>query len=213
MLRTLINYFFNLLVYIGGKSVDDLIGFFETIAKLKKEKRKGWLVKGVKDCESVADHSQQLSAMALFFAKKLGLDECKAVKMAVVHDLPEAICGDYAVRVNEKNQEVTSNEKKQKEQQALEQLCGMLDSENATELKGLWEEYEKRESKEARLVYELDRLEAIFQALEYEKQGNFEVGLEEFYEYADARIRIPAVREVFERLMEGRKTQKAPRKH
>ena len=40
-------------------------------------------------------------------------------------------------------------------------------------LKDLWEEFEKRESRAAKLAYQLDRLEAIFQAVEYEKKGNF----------------------------------------
>ena len=86
----------------------DLVKFFETVGRLKLEKRKGWVDRGVKDAESVADHSMRLSVMALVLAKKLGLDECKAVKMAVVHDLPEAIVGDTATRLKEEWQSLSS---------------------------------------------------------------------------------------------------------
>ena len=192
----------------------DLIEFIDTIGKLKQEKRVGWLERGVENAESVADHCCRLSVMVLVFAKRLGLDESKAVKMAVVHDLPEAIVGDTATRIKEELQKIPNKEKQQREGKALEQLCKMLDNENATELRELWQEFERRESKEARLVYELDRLEAIFQALEYERAGNFKVSLQEFYDFADARLSIPEVRELFEKLMEKRGNKgKAARKH
>ena len=56
----------------------------------------------------------------------------------------------------------------------------------------------------ARLLYELDRLEAIFQAVEYEQRGNFRVSLQEFFDYANARIRNRELRAVFGLLMEER---------
>lgn len=181
-----------------------LVEFFETVGKLKQEKRQGWIDRGVKDSESVADHSLRLAVMALFMAKRLGLDECKALKLAVVHDLPEAICGDTASRVKEELQKIPNSEKRAMEEKALGELCGMLGPEEARELKGLWLEFEEKKSAEARLVYELDRLEAILQAREYEEAGNFEVSLQEFYDFADARIEIPEVRAIFEELMQKR---------
>ncbi|MDP6670929.1 MAG: HD domain-containing protein [archaeon] len=192
-----------------------LVEFFETVGKLKGEKRQGWIDRGVKNPESVSDHSFRLSVMALFMAKKLGLDECKAVKLAVIHDLPESICGDTASRIKEELQKIPNSEKKAKEDAALCELCKMLGpKEGAGDLKCLWEEYEEKKSAEAKLVYELDRLEAIFQAIEYEKAGNFEVSLQEFYDFANARIEIPEVRAIFEELMKKRaKSGKSARKH
>ncbi len=192
----------------------DLIKFFQTVGKLKEEKRCGWVDRGVKNAESVAEHSFRLSVMALTFAKKMGLDESKAVKLAVVHDLPESICGDVATRIKEELQKITNHEKKEREEKALDELCGMLDEKTASEIRALWEEYEARESKEAKLVYELDRLEAILQAVEYEEKGNFELSLEEFYEYADARLELPETRVLFEELMKKRAgKQPSSRKH
>jgi len=181
------------------------IEFYHTIGKLKQEKRVGWLDRGVKDSESVSDHSHRLCVMSLFFAKRLGLDECRAVKLAVVHDLPEAICGDVATRVKEELQKIPNREKREREEKALEELCEMLGGKEAKELRELWLEFNEGKSKEARLVYELDRLEAIFQAIEYEKKGNFAVSLQEFYDFANARLELPAIREIFDKLMEERK--------
>jgi putative hydrolase of HD superfamily len=184
--------------------LESLAAFFHLAGKLKLEKRRGWLDRGVKEAESVADHSFRLALMSLVFSQRQGLDACRAVKLAIVHDLPEAICGDIAVRVKEEMQKVSNKEKKRLEENALEQEMKMLPAEIAREIKGLWEEYEARETKEAKLVYELDRLEAIFQAVEYEKAGNFRVGLQEFYDYANARIENPELRDVFGLLMEER---------
>jgi putative hydrolase of HD superfamily len=190
-----------------GNDLDSLIGFVEAVARLKREKRKGWVERGVRNAESVAEHCFVLAVMALVLARKLGLDECRAVKLAIVHDLPEALAGDTVTRIREELQDVPNREKHAREEKALGELCGMLDRENAEELRALWLEFEERKSKEARLVYELDRLEAIFQALEYERKGNFRVSLQEFYDYANARLEMPETRAVFGRLM-GKRAEK-----
>ncbi|MBN2067306.1 MAG: HD domain-containing protein, partial [Candidatus Diapherotrites archaeon] len=133
--------------------------------------------------------------------KEKKLDVCKAVKIALVHDLPEAICGDIASRAKEQDQAVSNKEKHRIEEKALDEILKELDKETGKEISGLWHDLEERKSREAKLVSELDRLEAIFQAVEYEKSGNFEVSLQEFYDYADARVKSKNLREIFEALM------------
>lgn len=178
-----------------------LVEFFHLVEKLKHEKRRGWLDRGVQNCESVADHSLRLALMALVFAQRQKLDVCKAMKMAVVHDLPEAICGDVATRIKEELQQTPNKEKHEREGKALQQLLALLPKEIAAEVKSLFEEFEERKSREALLLFELDRLEAIFQAREYEAKGNFKVSLQEFYDYADTRLKNPELRKAFGLLM------------
>jgi len=178
-----------------------LTEFFHAAGKLKNVKRQGWLDRGVRGGESVADHCFRLALMALLFAKREKLDECKAMRMALVHDLPEALCGDIAVRIKEELQQASNKEKHAREKKALKEILKNLGRETGREIFSLWDEFERGKSKEAKLVYELDRLEAIFQAVEYERAGNFTVSLQEFYDYADARLRNPALREIFTGLM------------
>jgi len=186
------------------EELEKLIGFFHLVEKLKQEKRQGWLVKGVKEAESVADHSFRLALMAMVFAKRQGLNESKAVKMALVHDLPEAICGDVANRVKEELQQIPNKEKQEREIRALEEMLGFLEQGLAKEVRELWMEFEFKKSPEARLVFELDRLEAIFQAREYESRGNFEVSLQEFFDYANGRLKNEEMKKVFGLLMKER---------
>ncbi len=183
------------------KQLPGLIQFIQTAGKLKQVKRQGWLDRGVRNAESVADHSFMLALMAMLFAAQQKFDVDKAVQMALVHDLPEALCGDTAARIKEEQQQESNKKKHRREQKALEEILRSLDSKTAKGIFSLWHEFEQRKSKEAKLVYELDRLEAIFQAIEYERKGNFSASLQEFFDYADARLRNPLLRKIFLQLM------------
>ena len=186
------------------KELENLVEFFHIAGKLKLEKRRGWIIKKVKEPESVSDHSFRLALLVMVFAERQGLDVCKAMKMALVHDLPEAICGDVAVRIQEELQQIPNKEKEEREEKAFEKELKLLPESASEEFRKLFGEFNKRESKEAKLVYELDRLEALFQATEYEKEGNFETNLQEFFDYADGRLKNEELRSVFNLLMKER---------
>jgi len=189
------------------KQLPGLIQFIQTAGKLKQVKRQGWIERGVQHPESVAEHSFMLALMAMLFAEKEKLNVNKAVQMALVHDLPEALCGDIASRAKEEQQQCSNKEKHEREEKALKEILKNLDSKTAKKILSLWHEFEQRKSREAKLVYELDRLEAIFQAVEYERKGNFTVSLQEFYDFADARLKNKLLREMFELLMKERRNK------
>jgi len=191
-----------------GKCAPNFVKFFETAGELKKVKRQGWLDRGVKSPESVADHCFRVALMSMALADEMKLDACRAMRLALVHDLPEALCGDIATRISEGLQSANNSEKHRREEAALKKILKSLGGEAARDIFSLWNEFEERKTAEARLVYELDRLEAVFQAAEYERAGNFSVSLQEFYDYADARISMPALREIFLLLMKHRRIGK-----
>jgi len=190
-----------------GRKLNQLVGFFHLVERLKHEKRKGWLDRGVKEAESVAEHSFRLALMAMVFAERQKLDVGRAVKMALVHDLPEAICGDVAIRIREDLQEISNKEKQEREIKALEETLKFLDKGLAKEVRELWHDFEFRKTREARLVYELDRLEAIFQAQEYEARGNFKASLQEFFDYRDDRLENRELIGLFSILMKERENE------
>ncbi|MDP2973712.1 MAG: HD domain-containing protein, partial [Candidatus Diapherotrites archaeon] len=117
-----------------GKELGNIINFFQTAGKLKEVKRQGWLVKGVKDSESVADHSFMLALMAMLFAEEEKLDANKAMRMALVHDLPEALCGDIASRAKEEQQQCSNKEKHEREEKALKEILLNMDSKTKKEI-------------------------------------------------------------------------------
>jgi putative hydrolase of HD superfamily len=155
----------------------------EITGKLKKTKRTGWLRYSINDPESVADHSYRVALLAMLLGPKMGVDSEKVVKMALIHDLGEAIIGDIVtVSGNKRLSNIT--EKLKKERQAMIQILSL--TENEKEYLELFDEYEENKTKEAKLVKQLDRVEMAIQAAEYEKDNN--INLEEFFQTADAEV-------------------------
>ena len=175
----------------------DLLEFAKKVRELKDLKRTGWVQKGVRDPESVADHSFMLAVLAYVYSKEQGLDVDKAVKMALLHDICEVYCGDIADKIRDEDQSVPDSRKRELEREGLKKLISLLPDDFASEIYDLWEEFEKRETKEAKLVKDLDKLEMCLQAKDYsEKHEN----LEEFFEDGNLNIKTPEVRKIFEKI-------------
>ena len=156
---------------------------------------------GVPDSESVADHVFRLSTLALVTAHELNVDQEKIIRMALVHDLAESIVGDVVV---DRGGIITGSEEKHlKERQAIELiLSGLKDGE---ELISLWDEFEHQESRESKLLKQLDRLEMVMTALEYEGEVDDQRKLDEFWESARKVIEEPLIMDWFKQLESERK--------
>lgn len=152
------------------------IDFLMLCQRLKTTKRAGWVNHGLKETESIADHMHRMAVMAIIAADIPGLNKDKCVKMAVVHDIAEAIVGDITP-----SDGIPKEEKSRRERAAIEEMCDLLGGGLAAEeVKNLWLEYENNSTLEANLVKDFDKVEMILQALEYETtQGK---GLDDFYE-------------------------------
>ncbi|KAG5052562.1 hypothetical protein AAZX31_02G194100 [Glycine max] len=160
----------------GAPSASSAIDFLSICHRLKATKRTGWVRKDVKNPESIADHMYRMSLMALIASDVPGVDRNKCIKMAIVHDIAEAIVGDITPLDG-----VSKAEKNQREQEALDHMCKVLGGgSTAKEIAELWMEYEANSSPEAKFVKDLDKVEMILQALEYEdEQGK---DLDEFFQ-------------------------------
>lgn len=107
-----------------------------------------------------------MSLMALIAGDLTGVDRERCIKMAIVHDIAEAIVGDITP-----SDGVPKEEKSRREKAALEEMCEVLGGGvRAEEITELWLEYENNASLEANLVKDFDKVEMILQALEYESE-------------------------------------------
>ncbi|KAL7224479.1 hypothetical protein ACSBR1_025855 [Camellia fascicularis] len=151
------------------------IDFLSLCHRLKTTKRTGWVRRDVENPESIADHMYRMGLMALVASDIPGVDRDKCIKLAIVHDIAEAIVGDITP-----SDGVPKHEKSRREQEALDHMCKLLGGgQRAQEIGQLWMEYEENLSLEAKVVKDFDKVEMILQALEYEtEQGK---NLDEFF--------------------------------
>jgi putative hydrolase of HD superfamily len=144
---------------------NDIAKFLYEMGQLKRVKRSGWWIAGVNDPESVAEHSFRTAAIAHLLAHLEGVDTGKAVLMALFHDLPEARTND-AHRIVRRYADWKDVDKK-----AIAEQSKRLPDGVAKEITLLFEEFEKEDSFEAKVVRDADLLECIVQAREYQALG------------------------------------------
>lgn len=171
--------------------------FCRFVGALKRVKRSGWVRCGVENAESVAEHSMRMAVMAMTMPHEARIDVNRCVKMALVHDLAECIVGDITPHDG-----VRKEDKYNMEAQAMLEICGEGEG-TLQEVRNLWQEYELGESDEAIVVKDLDKLEMILSAMEYEElQKKLKLG--EFYESVEGKFKTEWVRKIAEKVFEER---------
>jgi putative hydrolase of HD superfamily len=137
--------------------------FFFQIAGLKKLPRSGWKIKlGLDDSESVAEHSYMMSVMSMVLADMKSLNSEKVIKMSILHDWAESKIGDFMP------DEIGYDKKSELENYAMTEILGLLPQKIQSDYQDMWNEFLVRDTPEARLVHELDKLEMALQAKIYE---------------------------------------------
>ncbi len=126
--------------------------------------------------ESDADHTWRMAMMLVVIEKRLSrpIDFAKAMKMLLIHDVPEIIAGDASPLGTDgtgKDSHAYNTDmaeaKFEREKEAAEEIFGKLPKEEAEALYALWLEYEDQASYEAKVIKALDRFEGKLQTLEY----------------------------------------------
>ena len=171
--------------------MEELLNFCIEIGKLKKMKRRGWLLRGIKDPETIAAHTFRMTILAWLLCCKKKLNLKKVLKMCLIHDLCEVCAGDTTPydklltknkkrwkeifkkwpRLSKQEKETIFIKKYKKEHHGLEKLISKLPPNLRREIKDLWDDYEKGLTSEGRFVRQVDRVENLLQALEYWKKG------------------------------------------
>lgn len=161
--------------------INNMIAFTQLVRLLKTQPRTGWVDRGipVDKTESIADHMYRMSIIAMAIpADSVNIDKC--VKIALVHDIAESLVGDITPFGG-----VSKEEKHRRELETIEYLVELIRPYNerfAHEMKELWLDYEGIRCLEARYVKDIDKLEMIQQAFDYEQEYGLKYDLSEFYE-------------------------------
>jgi putative hydrolase of HD superfamily len=154
------------------------------LQRLKRLDRTGWTLRGLPNgTESVAAHSFGVSVTAMLLADRCAatgvpIDVEKLLRIALLHDWAETRVGDMPRTAT---LYFGSEARKHAETAAFSDIVSPVDANGS--YTNLYNDYERRESLEARLVKAADVLDLLIQVLALERAGAR--GLDEFWEVAE----------------------------
>ena len=135
---------------------------------LKYKIRTGW--EETEICErkeSVAEHiyGTLMFAQAIMDQYDLKLDRAKVYEILMNHETEEILMPDYSIRAK-----ITRKEKIAQGKKSVNQVTRMLRRQK--EIENLLDEFNARETPEAKLCYLIDKIECDFQAKIYDLRGS-----------------------------------------
>jgi len=176
------------------------LNFLIEISKLKEIPRTGWILRKVKNPETIAEHTFRVAMMNWILATKAKpkLNLKKIIQISLAHDLCEVYAGDVTpffyyirdlpkegkerkkflrkwVRLLKIKKERRGKEKFNLEKKSLLRLIKFLKPGTKREIFSSWLNGTKRFSKEGDFVKQIDKIETLLQAIEY-----FGVGKDSF---------------------------------
>lgn len=169
----------------------NILSFLHTVEHLKLEKRTGWHKCGIpfEKTESIADHMYRMAIMVCVVQDD-SIDKFKAVKMALVHDMAEALVGDITPACG-----ISEDEKNRRETEAMQLIKETLgDNPFGLEAQQLWLEYAADFTKESQFVKDVDKTELIVQVVEYENK--FGINFQNWLSRSRPKIRHPALQAI-----------------
>lgn len=147
-----------------ASDAEAMVTFAYELGLLKRIRRSGWWHAGVRDPESVAEHTMRAAQLAAFLACEEGADPNRASFLALWHDTQETRTGDLphtATRYLAKpdSRQITSDQTEHLPERIREVVRSAVD------------EYETRTTLEALCAKDADKLEMLLQAVEYRDIG------------------------------------------
>ncbi len=174
-----------------------VLGFQDKAQRLKCIQRRGWIRAGVRESESVADHSFACAMLSMIVGDSCGLNTERLIRMALLHDLPESITGDLTPR----QKRTLGARIVPLERQAANAALSSLPSRTKRKYLSLIDEYRKQRSTESRVLRDIDKIEMSIQALTYVKEGYPAKRMAEFLNSAEKDLRTDFGKTLFKVLI------------
>jgi putative hydrolase of HD superfamily len=164
-----------------------VVDYFFEAGALKRLPRTGWLNAGIKHPESVAEHSHRTGLIGAVLAVMEGADAAKVALMGVVHDTQETRVGDIAYIGRRylkaaDNRDVTNDQTVGAPPAVRDALAAVV------------HEIESYETFESVIHRDADKLECLFQAIEYRETGND--NMQQFYDTMLAALVTPSAKAI-----------------
>ena len=206
-----------------------ILSFLLACTRLKTLKRTGWVWRGLRNPETIAEHSFRLGLFAWVLGSQTDLSSKRLIEMALLHDICEAKAGDLTpyfgmipsdtvkrqkmllrwIRASQQQKTKLSQERVAKEKRALEALLKKLPPHSRQKLFATWVDFEYGKSSEGRFAKQIDKIEAMLQAIEYfgTAPNTWVVGWwEEIEEIVDHPLLKKFVKTIQARLYDGKRS-------
>lgn len=154
--------------------LDRQLAFILEVDRLKTVERRTVITDRSRQ-ENSAEHSWHIALMAVLlseYSNEDGVDLLKVLKMLLIHDIVEIDAGDTFVYDAEAGQD-----KEAREEAAAQRIFGLLPEDQRQDFHELWQEFETRESPEARFAAALDRLQPVLHNVHTEGASWHEHGI------------------------------------
>jgi putative hydrolase of HD superfamily len=142
----------------------------------------------------VADHAYSVAAIAMILSDAKKLNTGKILKMAILHDLAESITGDLTPEDGPKTKKIKL------ENAAMKKILSTLDKKTRNHYWSIWMQYQKNNTREAKLLHDVDKLEMALQAKIYAKSHKRQK-LEPFFNSAKQSIQDQGLKQILEKIL------------
>lgn len=143
---------------------DEIAAFAYEAGHLSRSPRSGWLLGGVRDPESVAEHSHRTAILAYVIASLEGADPERACTLAVFHDLPET-------RTTDLHSVAKRNVPAADPLQVVKDQTAGLPAVLSESIRAVVVEVEDKTTKESVCARDADKLDCLLRAREYQAEG------------------------------------------
>ena len=170
------------------------LDFFAEAGLLKRVKRSGWWVAGIKDPETVAEHCFRCAVIGYYIAHCEGVDPYKVVTMTLFNDIHEA-------RINDLHKMGHHYiDFRRAEQKVFADQIAHLEKRVKESLKMMREDYDGQASVESIVARDADILECLIQAREYVDLG-FPVA-KTFFKRAPDHLKTVTARKLWQQALD-----------
>jgi len=173
------------------------LDFVSSLGKLKMIPRSGWISHGIslQEVESVADHSFSTTVLAMLLAdlevangRRINIE--RVLRLALLHDLPEALTFDISKSYLEYLGMRGEAIKSELEQAAWKHLIeGIEKGAIRKRYAQLQSEFNAEQTIESMIVHAADRLDLLLQIVEYRRRGYPKAILADLWKSTSQKLR------------------------
>lgn len=155
---------------------------YDTFHRVKIVPRSGWRARGLLHGETVADHMYSAYLLGLLFLPDTwngpgypGYSKLVILQMLLCHDLAEAVIGDLLP-----HQKTPNTDRQEARVYEKLSMSGTYEGLARTQIGRAWQEFRGRQSTNAKIAHELDKLENLVQLWVYRIMGSEIPGYDEW---------------------------------